>query len=142
MSRVSLGREGVPACLSFRSVPLRHFACGPAAFPLRPPTPAAPRPAAAPPAGESVGDEGLAHLARLRGSLTALDLGYSCWSHSAAGLGALLQQMTALRMLNIGGWWGEGAGTRARAGASTMCSCCLTPPRQAVGARLRVLAAP
>lgn len=53
--------------------------------------------------GESVTDDGLAHLARLRGSLTALDLGYSCWSHTAPGLAALLQQMTALRMLNIGG---------------------------------------
>lgn len=61
-------------------------------------------PALCPPAGESVTDDGLAHLARLRGSLTALDLGYSCWSHTAPGLAALLQQMTALRMLNIGGW--------------------------------------
>ncbi|PRW57280.1 type I glyceraldehyde-3-phosphate dehydrogenase [Chlorella sorokiniana] len=53
--------------------------------------------------GESVTDDGLAHLARLRGSLTALDLGYSCWCHTSPGLGALLQHMTALRMLNIGG---------------------------------------
>lgn len=53
-------------------------------------------------AGEEVTDEGLSHLARLKGGLTALDLGYSCWSHSAAGLAALLGQMSQLRMLNIG----------------------------------------
>lgn len=62
-------------------------------------------PSLCPPAGESVTDEGLAHLARLKGSLTALDLGYSCWSHTAPGLAALLEHMTGLRMLNIGGWW-------------------------------------
>lgn len=54
-------------------------------------------------AGEAVTDEGLAHLSKLRGSLTALDLGYSCWSHTPEGLAALLQQMSGLRMLNIGG---------------------------------------
>lgn len=53
-------------------------------------------------AGESVTDEGLARLAALAGSLTALDLGYSCWSQNV-GLAALLARMPRLRMLNIGG---------------------------------------
>lgn len=57
-------------------------------------------------------DEGLAALAPLGASLTALDLGYSCWSHTAAGLAALLQRTPRLRMLNIGaaaGGWAGGA---------------------------------
>lgn len=53
-------------------------------------------------AGEDVTDEGLAALAPLGASLTALDLGYSCWSHTAAGLAALLERMPRLQMLNIG----------------------------------------
>jgi hypothetical protein len=52
-------------------------------------------------AGESITDAGLAALSRLRG-LTALDMGYSCWGHSAEGLAALLQTLPGLRMLNIG----------------------------------------
>ncbi|KAL4451731.1 hypothetical protein ABPG75_007393 [Micractinium tetrahymenae] len=53
--------------------------------------------------GEEVTDAGLAHLARLKGSLTALDMGYSTWSHTPAGLQQLLAQLTGLRLLNIGG---------------------------------------
>lgn len=53
-------------------------------------------------AGEEVTDAGLAHLARLRGGLTALDMGYSTWSHTPAGLQQLLAQLTGLRLLNIG----------------------------------------
>ena len=45
---------------------------------------------------------GLLHLARLQ-HLTGLDLGYSCWGHSAAGLEALLRRLPRLEMLNIGG---------------------------------------
>jgi hypothetical protein len=55
-------------------------------------------------AGEEVTDVGLAHLAGLASSLTALDVGYSCWDHTAAGLAALLAQLPRLQMLNIGGW--------------------------------------
>ncbi|KAL4421148.1 hypothetical protein ABPG77_000783 [Micractinium sp. CCAP 211/92] len=54
-------------------------------------------------AGEEVTDAGLAHLASLRGSLTALDMGYSTWSHTPAGLQQLLARLTGLRLLNIGG---------------------------------------
>ena len=53
-------------------------------------------------AGEEVTDAGLAHLAGLASSLTALDLGYSCWDHTAVGLAALLAQLPRLQMLNIG----------------------------------------
>lgn len=89
-------------------------------------------------AGEGVTDEGLAHLAALGGSLTALDLGYSCWSHSEAGLAALLARMRRLRMLNIGaccrqGWAVGGAAAApllllaACCGAACARATCLTP---------------
>jgi hypothetical protein len=54
-------------------------------------------------AGEGVTDAGLAALTALGGSLTALDLGYSCWAHTAEGLAAIMPALTNLRMLNIGG---------------------------------------
>jgi hypothetical protein len=53
-------------------------------------------------AGEGVTDAGLLALTRLT-RLTALDLGYSCWSHTAGGLAALLRGLPALRMLNLAG---------------------------------------
>ena len=46
--------------------------------------------------------QGLAHLAALSSSLTALDLGYSCWSHTAVGLAALLEKLPGLALLNVG----------------------------------------
>lgn len=99
-------------------------------------TPPACPPPLCPPAGESVTDDGLAHLARLRGSLTALDLGYSCWSHTAPGLAALLQQMTALRMLNIGGW---AAGGRVRSGWVAVAGCHLPLGALHLGTRCSLL---
>lgn len=53
-------------------------------------------------AGEALGDAGLAKLGALQG-LTALDLAYSCWEHTAVGLRSLLQRLPRLQMLNVGG---------------------------------------
>lgn len=54
-------------------------------------------------AGETVTDEGLQALSSLSASLTALDLGYSCWNQSKAGLVQLLSKLRNLKMLNLGG---------------------------------------
>ncbi|GAB4819220.1 hypothetical protein N2152v2_006266 [Parachlorella kessleri] len=53
-------------------------------------------------AGENVTDAGLLKLSSLS-QLTALDLGYSCWGHSAQGLKQLLPRLKGLQMLNLGG---------------------------------------
>lgn len=53
-------------------------------------------------AGEGVSDTGLGYLTALT-SLTGLDLGYSCWAHTAAGLEQVLKTLPRLQMLNIGG---------------------------------------
>jgi hypothetical protein len=53
--------------------------------------------------GESVTDYGLSQLVKLSSTLTALDLGYSCWFHTSQGLQHLLTHLTALKMLNLSG---------------------------------------
>jgi hypothetical protein len=53
--------------------------------------------------GESVTDDGLSQLVKLSSTLTALDLGYSCWFHTSQGLQNLLTHLTALKMLNLSG---------------------------------------
>lgn len=76
-------------------------------------------------AGEEVTDAGLAHLASLRGSLTALDMGYSTWSHTPAGLQQLLARLTGLRLLNIGALAHRSRGARCPACTARLWS--LTP---------------
>ena len=71
-------------------------------------------------AGECVTDAGLAHLACLGSSLTALDLGYAAWDHTSAGLEHLLARLPRLQMLNIGGC--EGTCDAAVAAAAQHCS--------------------
>eukprot|EP00887_Chlorella_sp_A99_P001754 scaffold19.g1754.t1 len=71
-------------------------------------------------AGEGVGDAGLRALSSLAGSLTALDLGYSCWGHTAGGLARLLRALTGLQMLNVGGC--EGGGDEVAAAIAECCT--------------------
>lgn len=52
--------------------------------------------------GETVSDTGVGSLQYLS-SLTALDMGYSCWFHTSQGLQHLLTHLTALKMLNLSG---------------------------------------